>query len=328
MAPPPVAPRPGTAPPPEAARPRPAAPKPTFDIVRVDPKGAAVMAGRAAPGSTVTILNGGKPIGTTTANARGEWVFLPGAALAAGSHSLGLSASLSGERSDGEQVVVVAVERPPAGPAPAARSEPLVVLSTRGGDAPSRPLQVPDAPATASPAPAAPNAAVATLSQGPAARSTAPALRPGAPPTVDAIDYGDKGQVRFSGRSDPGTTLRLYLDNKPIGEAVAGANQAWQHTPPADVPPGNYELRVDRVTPDGRVSGRVSLPFQRSTVPLAELSEGSVVVQPGNSLWRIARNEYGRGIRYTIIYRANRDNIRNPDRIYPGQVFTLPRPAG
>jgi nucleoid-associated protein YgaU len=49
-------------------------------------------------------------------------------------------------------------------------------------------------------------------------------------------------------------------------------------------------------------------------------------VQPGNSLWRIARRTYGQGTRYTVIYEANRQQIRNPDMIFPGQIFTLPKP--
>ena len=47
-------------------------------------------------------------------------------------------------------------------------------------------------------------------------------------------------------------------------------------------------------------------------------------MQPGNSLWRIARRNYGEGIRYTVIYQANREQIRDPDLIYPGQVFEVP----
>ena len=48
------------------------------------------------------------------------------------------------------------------------------------------------------------------------------------------------------------------------------------------------------------------------------------MVQPGHNLWRIARGAYGRGTRYTVIYQANREQIRDPARIYPGQVFQLP----
>jgi nucleoid-associated protein YgaU len=50
----------------------------------------------------------------------------------------------------------------------------------------------------------------------------------------------------------------------------------------------------------------------------------TTVVSRGDSLWRISRRIYGHGIRYTVIYDANQDQIRNPDLIYPGQVFVLP----
>ena len=48
------------------------------------------------------------------------------------------------------------------------------------------------------------------------------------------------------------------------------------------------------------------------------------MVQPGNSLWKLARESYGEGVRYTIIYEANKEQISNPDLIYPGQVFAVP----
>ncbi|MEL7488070.1 MAG: LysM peptidoglycan-binding domain-containing protein, partial [Pseudomonadota bacterium] len=48
------------------------------------------------------------------------------------------------------------------------------------------------------------------------------------------------------------------------------------------------------------------------------------IVQPGNSLWRIARRAYGSGFQYTVIYEANADQIRDPDLIYPGQIFEVP----
>ena len=51
-------------------------------------------------------------------------------------------------------------------------------------------------------------------------------------------------------------------------------------------------------------------------------------MQPGNNLWTIARGRYGAGGEYTRIYTANRDLIRNPDLIYPGQIFRMPEQAG
>jgi nucleoid-associated protein YgaU len=49
-----------------------------------------------------------------------------------------------------------------------------------------------------------------------------------------------------------------------------------------------------------------------------------VIVQPGNSLWRIARRVLGEGMQYVHIYEANQAQIRDPDLIYPGQVFEVP----
>ena len=50
----------------------------------------------------------------------------------------------------------------------------------------------------------------------------------------------------------------------------------------------------------------------------------TAIVSRGDNLWRISHRVYGRGVRYTVIYGANQGQIRNPHRIYPGQVFVLP----
>ena len=51
---------------------------------------------------------------------------------------------------------------------------------------------------------------------------------------------------------------------------------------------------------------------------------GAVTVQKGDTLWAISRESYGEGVLYVRVFEANRDRIRNPDLIYPGQVFTIP----
>jgi nucleoid-associated protein YgaU len=94
--------------------------------------------------------------------------------------------------------------------------------------------------------------------------------------------------------------------------------------PPVAPEIGRHRLRVDQLAANGAVSARIELPFQRDEVTPASIAAGRVVVQPGNNLWRLARAAYGSGIRYTTIFQANRDQIRNPDLIFPGQVFTVP----
>jgi nucleoid-associated protein YgaU len=84
-------------------------------------------------------------------------------------------------------------------------------------------------------------------------------------------------------------------------------------------------VRVDQIGKDGRVTARIEMPFTRSDAMQVAGGETQVVVQPGNSLWRIARRTYGAGMRFTLLYEANKDQIRDPDLIYPGQLFVVPK---
>ena len=98
------------------------------------------------------------------------------------------------------------------------------------------------------------------------------------------------------------------------------------------MPAGVYTLRADQVYAEGKVVSRVESPFKREApAELAAAAEAiekrrvvQVTVQPGNTLWAIAKENYGEGIQYVKVFNANRDRIRNPDLIYPGQVFTVP----
>ncbi len=67
-------------------------------------------------------------------------------------------------------------------------------------------------------------------------------------------------------------------------------------------------------------------PVTISQAPLTQSNE-SVIIRRGDTLWQISRRVYGAGVRYTTIYLANRQQINNPDRIRPGQIFGLPKDA-
>ena len=291
-----------SSPPAGSSSPKPASPAspaaPRFDIVRVDPQGHTVIAGRAAPGAEVTIREAGREIGQTRADEQGSWVFIPSEPLEPGAREL----TLSSRDPDGHDVVgqgsvlLVVPERLPG--VVAQTAPPLAVLT--GPDAGSRLLQPPPA--------------------GAEARSTPGSKQLG----LDVVDYDERGDVRFSGSAPPGAAVRLYVDNRPVGDALADAEGRWSLNPGAPVSPGPHQLRVDQLTSSGKVASRVQLPFRREAQAPGGLAEGRVVVQPGQNLWQMARRAYGSGIRYTVIYQANREQIRDPQRIYPGQVFSVP----
>lgn len=281
--------------------PTPAPVPPTFDIVRVDPQGSAVVAGRADPGAAVAILSDGAAFGQAKADTQGSWAFGPTEPLPPGSHALTLREhTLGGQDVAGLSTVLMVVpERAEVAATPTQPAQqPLAVLTTPG-QAP-RVLQTPAGEPTAKPG---------QLGLG-------------------AVEYDAKGELRLSGTAPPGATLRVYEDNKPIGDVHASPEGSWTLVPGTQIPEGTHQLRLDQVGPNGKVVARVELPVRREPAEAAALAPGRVVVQPGSNLWRIAYHAYGHGIRYTIIFQANRSQIRDPNLIYPGQVFTIPPPSG
>jgi nucleoid-associated protein YgaU len=78
-----------------------------------------------------------------------------------------------------------------------------------------------------------------------------------------------------------------------------------------------------------RLGATAATPLAVGRSPSAVLVPkiATAVVSRGDSLWRISRVTYGDGMRYATVYKANRDQIRNPNRIYPGQTFVLPMTA-
>jgi len=360
-----------SAPAPVAATPAPAAPAsapaptpapaavakpvaPSFDIVRVNPRGDTVVAGRAEPNAAVTILDGDKALGKVQADGRGEWVWVPNEPLGPGNRNLNLSAQGQGGsvvRSEASVVLVVPErDKDIAGQPAAAPTQPLALMVPREGAGPSTVLQAPVAPEAATrpapgaappPLPASPGAAASAphMAAAPAppvvvsapqvVASAAPAAAARARPagmalTVDALDYDERGRVSFSGRTEASGRILAYIDNALSGRADADSRGAWSLKPNVELKVGAHQLRVDLVEDAGKVLARVELIFYRAPMVADASKPGSIVIQPGNNLWRIARHTYGAGIQYTLIFNANRDQIRDPDLIYPGQVFALP----
>ena len=258
-----------------------------FDIVRIDPHGHAVMAGHAAPGADVTIMDGGKPIGHATADAGGSWVFIPTTPLSPGARQLTLAERLpDGAERQSTASVLLSVPVTAATPPLAVATGPDIAPQVLAGPASGQPGKL----------------------------------------GLGAVDYGEHGDMRLAGQAPPGARVRVYADNKPVGTATTGPDGRWTLAPQHPIAPGTHQLRLDQLGTNGRVTARLELPFQREMAG-QPLPPGSTVVQPGNSLWVIAHRAYGAGMRYTLIFAANKSQIRDPNLIYPGQVITVPAAA-
>lgn len=205
---------------------------------------------------------------------------------------------------------------------------------------PSPPPSVshPAAPAAAPPKPAAP-----PPQAGHPAGATAPRF--------DVVRISPDGSAVIAGRAAPGAKVTVFDNDKPIGTATADANGEWALVPDHPLPPGKGKLRLEARPPGAgtATASKQALAVtgpaapSRPTAPARTASAtppeavpapagrnpaaagGTYVVKRGNSLWGIARGAYGAGIRYLGIYSANSGKIRNPNLIYPGQRFTLPK---
>jgi hypothetical protein len=445
--------------------------KPSFDIVRVDPEGQAVVAGRSEPGWQVDVKINGETKGKTVANERGEWVWVTKDPISPGSSEITIEARRepAAPSLTSDQAVDVVVPGTPG-------KQALVVLSEA-----SRPSKVMQSPEE-QPQAGSPNVALAPPGDAaPAVASKSAPVGLKRPVTLDVVDYDDSGEIIFSGRGSPGATVRLYVDNNPVGDAPVDRKGGWTLSGKGRIAPGQHALRVDELGPSAKVQSRVELPFVRAkpaevaaldrdnkatpaqpgqtaepsqpvtppaaaaappadqqtaaapsvpesepeatppeatpksdklagtaaspaapsgaataeppansaaevappvttltevppaaattprgeaasppgTPPQAEAQaasppateqqpmgkgqamaglpeatpgnaeaprprQGRVVIQPGNNLWNISRVIYGQGTRYTVIFRANKELIRNPRLIYPGQIFATP----
>jgi len=145
--------------------------------------------------------------------------------------------------------------------------------------------------------------------------------------SLDTISYNASGAVILAGRGTPNRMARIYADGGLIATTAIRESGSWGATL-SGLEAGRYILRVDEVKPDGSVASRVESPFQREfpeALALSEFAQGAkVIVQPGNTLWLMATQAYGDGDYYTQIFAANKDAIRDPDLIYPGQVVSIP----
>ncbi|NOR63509.1 MAG: hypothetical protein GQ535_13570 [Rhodobacteraceae bacterium] len=262
---------------------------PSFDLVRVAPDGSALIAGRAAPGAIVQVFSGTIPVAEATATARGEFVVFLNAPSAT--------------------TLDLQIPAAPEGAALVVSQEDIVIL------------------------PAAPDAADASPIVVHRTPDAVHILQPAAPAvplnvSLDLVSYADSGAVQLAGRGQPGNVARIYADGKLAGEAPIAEGGTWA-LEISDIAEGRYVLRVDEIAPSGEVLSRTESPFQRQ-FPEAQMPESfsqgaKIIVQPGNTLWLMATEAYGEGDAFSQIYTANKDAIRDPNLIYPGQIFSIPR---
>jgi len=296
--------------------------KPAFDAVNVEPTGEAVIAGRAEPNARVELRDAGKTVAEATADASGQFVIIP-PTLAPGDHSLSLAADAGKAAPETSSAVAVSVPRPQAKVAAAAPAT------------------------TAAPAPSPPALAMRTLATPPPAAASRVAIQ--------SVEADAAGGLVARGSAEPNATVRLYLNGADVADAKTQSDGRWSLTIKHGMTPGGYVMRADEIKPgDPSVVASADTPFDYpaagtpapaaapATAPApAEASAGqpnapssadavvetvqTAQVVHGHTLWALSQNYYGDPTRYPVIYEANKSQIHNPNLIFPGQVFVVPK---
>ena len=283
---------------------------PRFDVAEVDELGNGVFSGRAKPKVRVWLRNSdGILIGQTIALEDGTFTILSENPLP-----------------EGESVLSLEVEEGPGG-AIVRAVEQLVI--SRNGNRPSLILVQRDTADYASRILQRPSSRGASeLVNNSESSSNTPGTKNGqynensGKIKITIIDYDEKGRLTVSGEAKPGSKISLDVNGRVMASTIADDAGKWSITTSEGI--GNDAIQVGATATNGEEISTARMPFAPADLVKTFPKGRLVVVQPGNSLWRIARRTYGSGFRYTVIYAANRDQVDNPDLIYPGQILHTP----
>ncbi|MEY9630622.1 nucleoid-associated protein YgaU [Sinorhizobium fredii] len=257
---------------------------PGFDLLRVEPDGSTVVAGRAQPGTKLEILSGDTVVGTADVNAAGDFAAVFDKPLATGDHQLTLrSVGADGASKTSEEVATVSVPKEPGGQ--------LLAMVSKPGEA-SRLITTPKADAKPTETAAVPATQNGATEATPAPSNIVPGLQ------VTAVEIEGK-KIFVAGNAKPGALVRIYADEKLVGEMKADDQGHFVVDGSVDLAVGSHIIRADMMSEDPtKVAMRASVPFDRpagaQVAAIAGSSAGSAA--PGLDGLRTEAGKAGRPV--------------------------------
>ena len=305
---------------------------PKTDVIRVEPSGNFLIAGSGKPMSKISIIENNEILQSTDVDENGKWVILSNNPLSEGSHLLIIEQKFDNNTSVlSKEIFVTTINRDK-------KSKPLIASlpNNDGGK-----LQIIQSPSK--------DKIVSNMNKNnlfdseiilsktkenkiiQSADEKSLNLLTGIRGSVQrtnfklySIHFDETGHVSIHGQAVLGNKVRLSIDGNLINSVNINENGKWRFTSLFKLSYGQHFLNAILIDKYNNELDRISLPFLRAKIPEGLLPEDYIIIKPGDMLWKISYRLYGSPWRYVEIYNANKDQISNPDLIFPGQIFTIP----
>jgi len=274
-----------------------------LEVIRVRPDGSLVIAGKGLPNSKVEIISGSTIIATTTSDNIGEFVAVPEKQLKSGEYLLAFRQTTKDNK------VTIANEAVAINVTGGLNDIPIVAIIDSEGKIGARVIQAPGLEKTKEKA--------IKENKGNKESKDKPEV------SILAFTYDIKvGQLILSGTAFGGVQINGGYSGKEISSTKI-LNNEWSLTIPGKLILGKQKVSVILLGKNGNVLSKNSLNISGKSIQNAN-GKTFVIVQKGDALWNIAYNRLGLGKRYMDIVKLNSDKIKNPDLIYPKQLFVIP----
>lgn len=278
---------------------------PKVDILKVSPDGSYIIAGKGKPNSTISILEKGNKIESVDADESGSWVIVSKDNLESGDNLLIINQdNIDGSSTQSKEIYVTKIDKKN-------ETKPLVIEieNDEGGK-----LSIIQSPSIKKLESNVENNLTLSKKQ----------INKKNVFKIQSVSFSQDGSLSIQGIANYGSNIEILV-NKNLSSIFLKNKPEWIFNSSYKLGYGMHKLVANLKSQNNTILDSITLPFMRSEMPSGELPDNYVLIKPGDMLWTISFKIYGNPLKYIEIYEENRDQITNPDLIFPGQVFSIPK---
>lgn len=274
-----------------------------LEVVRVRPDGSLVIAGKGLPKSKIEIISNSEVIAVTTSDKIGDFVAVPQKQLNSGEYFL------SFRQTTVDNKVVIANKSVAINVTGKKDDLPIVAIVDNQGKLGAKVIQAPGLEKKEQSIKNNKQTNLKTIQE--------PQIR------ILAIIHDSKsGQLVLSGIAHNGVQVNAGFTGKETSSTKI-INDEWALSIPGKLIAGKQKVFAVLLGKNGKVLSENSMVISGKSIENAN-GKMLIIVQKGDALWNIAYQRLGLGNRYIDIVELNKDKIKNPDLIYPKQLFIIP----